>query len=122
MALVSDLMAFGMAGLLADLEGNNAAVSATAAGTSSTDATVLKRGQNFVLMTGTTNDGFRLPVDAPLMKPYFLVAVSGASKVYANTGGTLNGGSADAALSVTANKSAVAIRYSTLGWYLNVSA
>jgi len=122
MALVSDLMAFGMAGQLADLEGNNPSVAATAAGTSSTDATVLKRGQNFVLMTGTTNDGFRLPADAPLMKPYFLVAVSGASKVYPTTGGAWNGGSTDAALSVAANKSAIAIRYSTNGWYFNLSA
>lgn len=122
MALTSDLMAFGMAGALADLEGNNTAVAATAAGTTSVDATVLKQGQNFVLMTGTTNDGFRLPADAPLMKPYFLVAVSGASKVYANTGGKLNNGSADAALSVAANKSAIAVRYGALLWYFNVSA
>lgn len=122
MALTSDLMAFGTAAAVADLEGNNPAASVTAAGSSSTDATVLNRGQNFVLMTGTTNDGFRLPADAPLMKPYFLVAVSGASKVYANTGGKLNNGSADAALSVAANKSAIAIRYGALLWYFNISA
>ena len=122
MPLVSDLMAFGMSGALADLEGTNPSVALSAAGTTTADATVLKRGQNFVLMTGTTSDGFRLPSDAPLMKPYFLVAVSGASKVYPTSGGTWNGGSADAALSVTANKSAIAIRYSTNGWYFNLSA
>ena len=122
MALVSDLMNFGMAAALADLEGQNTATALTATGTSSTDAKVLNRGQNFVLMTGTTNDGFRMPADAPLMKPYFMVAVSGASKIYANTGGTLNGGSTDAAVSVSANKSAILVRYSTLGWSINVSA
>lgn len=123
MALTLDLMAFGLPAALADLEGNNAAASVTAAGTTATDATVLTTGQNLVVLTGTGSDGIKLPAGAALAKPYIISCISGGAKVYPPTSGQLNGGTATTgSITVGANKSAIAIRYSSTGWFFNLSA
>jgi hypothetical protein len=122
-ALVKDLIGVGFADLQANAVGWNPIAAVSAAGTTTTDATVLKKAQNFVNMTATGSDGVRLPADAPLNKPYIIWNGSGSTgKVYPGTGGTLNGGSADAALSLTTLKQAIFIRYSTLGWTYNLTA
>jgi hypothetical protein len=122
-ALVKDLIGAGFAALQANSVGWNPITTVVAAGSATTDATVLKKAQNFVNMTATGADGLRLPADAPLNKPYVIWNGSGSTgKIYPNTGGTLNGGSADAALSLTTLKQVIFIRYSTLGWTYNLTA
>jgi hypothetical protein len=122
MPTAKDLTGLGLPATQSTSLGFSPPVAVTAAGTASTDATVLKTSQNSVLMTGTTNDGIRLPTGMPLMTPYVLVAVSGATKVYPPTGAAFNGGSTDAALSVAANKCAICYRHSTTGCSFNLSA
>ena len=122
-ALVKDLMGTGFADLQANAVGWNPIAAVTAAGSAATDATVLKKAQNFVNMTATGADGIKLPADAPLNKPYVVFNGSGSTGlVYPNTGGNLNGGTTDAALSMTTHKQAIFIRYSTLGWAYNLTA
>ncbi len=122
-ALNKDLMGVGFADSQATAVGWNPIVTVIAAGSAGISATVLKKAQNFVNMTATGADGLRLPADAPLNKPYVVWNGSGSTGlVYPNTGGTLNGGTIDAGLSMTTLKQAIFIRYSTLGWTYNLTA
>lgn len=117
MALTTDLMGVGFAAEQAKLVGQNSISAVTAAGTTTSDATVLKKAQNYVNMTATGSDGIRLPADAALNRPYIVYNGSGSTgKVYPPSSGTLNGGSADGALSLTTLKVAMFIRYSSTGW------
>lgn len=122
MSAAKDLIGLGFPAAQAGSLGFSAPAAVTAAGTTTTDATVLAIAQNNVQMTGTTNDGIRLNTNTPLMVPYVLAAVSGATKVYPPTGAAFNGLSANAAISVPANKAAIILRYSTTGCAFNLSA
>ena len=116
MALTNDLMGLGFPAKQADAIGLNPIAAVTAAGTTTADATVLKKAQNYVNMTASGSDGVRLPTDMPLNKPYFVYNSSGSTGlVYPPTGGTINGGSTNAGLSTATLKFAMFIRYSTTG-------
>jgi len=114
MALANDLMGVGIAGEAAMRLGFSNLAAVTAAGTTTTNATVLKKLQNAVSVTATGVDGIRLPSDAELLSPYLLFNDSGSTcVVYPSTGGTINGG---ASLSLADNKTAIAWRLSTNVW------
>lgn len=112
-----DMMGIGVQAELAKREGWPASAAVTAAGTTTADATVLLKYQRQVIMTATGSDGIRLPATAELMVPYMVTNTSGSTgKVYPPSAGTINGGSADAATSVTTLKTFIAWRYSSTGW------
>ena len=124
MARDVDLMGLGTAAKLAALEGYGAVAAVTAAGTTTADATVIKKAQDFVSMTATGSDGVRLPADAALMKPYIIYNSSGSTGlIYPPTLGTLNGGTATTGtLSLTTLKVAMFMRYSNTGWIFILTA
>lgn len=121
--LAKDMMGVGMPAEFAIREGFPGTSAVTAAGSSTTDATVLVKEQRVVIMTATGADGIRLPSTAELMVPYIVVNTSGSTgKVYPPTSGTLNGAAADAAISVATLKAITCMRYSSTGWVANLSA
>lgn len=122
MTKAADLMALGMAWPLAQAEGfSNIAI--TAAGSTTTDATVCDPQNDVFIMTATGADGIRMNAAVPLLQPIFVTNTSGSiGKVYPATGGNFNGLSTDAAISVGANKCLVLMRYSSTGWLSNLSA
>lgn len=121
--LQRDMMGIGQPAEFSLREGYPGTSAVTAAGTTTTDATVLLKEQRVVLMTATGSDGIRLPATAELMVPYLVVNTSGSTgKVYPPASGTINGGAGDAATSVPTLKSFTAMRYSSTGWLVNLSA
>jgi len=122
MSIAKDLVGVGMPAAFAQLEGFSAVAAVSAAGTTTADATVLKVAQDSVQMTGTGANGIRLPTDMPLMAPYVLSAVSGATLVYPPTGCAFNGLAVNVSISVAANKSAIIYRQSSLNCAFNLSA
>jgi hypothetical protein len=122
MAQTLDLMGYGTPGVVADLLGTNAPSSVTAAGTTTANATILQPGQDMIVLTGTGADGARLHANSAIGIDYYITCITGGAKVYPHTGGTLNGGSADAALTVGANKAAIAKRVSATNWLFILSA
>jgi hypothetical protein len=123
MALDKDLLGVGMPDAQARRVGLTANAAVIAAGTTTTDATVLKKEQKVVTMTATGSDGIRMPSDAELNTPYYIYNSSGSTgKVYPTSGATLNGGAADAALSMTTLKVAILMRLSTNVWIYNLTA
>jgi len=122
MPLTSDLMGIGQPAAQADLLGFNAANPITAAGTTTANATVLTKGQEVIVLTGTGADGVRLAADCPVGCMYLFTCIAGGGIVYPPTGGTFNGLSANTGITIGANKSGIAMRYSNLGWYFNLSA
>lgn len=122
MTSASDLMGLGFAWPLAQAIGLSS-IAITAAGTTTTNATVCDNQNDFFEMTATGADGIRLNAAVPLLTPIFVTNISAsAGNVYPPTGGTFNGLSANTAIAVGANKSAFFIRYSTNGWLSNLSA
>lgn len=114
MSLDKDLMGVGFADKQASNVGMAANLAVTAAGTSSTDATVLGGQNKVVTMTATGADGIRLPATMKLNDPYWVYNSSGSTGiVYPPTGGALNGGSTDAGLSMATKKVAIFMRLST---------
>lgn len=114
MALNTDLMGVGMADSLARRVGLPTQLTVTAAGTTSTDATVFNSQNKVVILSATGSDGIRFPDNTPLNAPFWFFNASGSTgKVYPPTGGAINGGSTDAGLSLTTLKAAVMIRTST---------
>lgn len=122
MTASKDLMGLGFAWPLAQAEGwSNIAI--TAAGSTTTDATVCDAQNDFFVMTATGSDGIRLNGAMPLLQPIVVVNTSGSiGKVYPVSGGNFNGLSTDTAISVGANKSLIVMRYSTTGFQSNLSA
>lgn len=122
MTSAKDLMSLGMAWPLAQAEGfSNVAI--TAAGTTTTDATVCDAQNDVFQLTATGADGIRLNTAWPLLQPVFICNISGSTgKVYPATGGNFNGLSTDGAISVGANKTLIVMRFSTTGWLSNLSA
>lgn len=124
MALTTDMMGVGFPAEQAKLVGFNAIAAVTAAGSSASDGTTLKKAQNFVNMTATGADGIILPADAALNRPYIVYNSSGSTgKVYPPANGTLNGGTATSgSLSLTTLKVAMFMRYSSTGWIFILTA
>lgn len=124
MTLAKDLMGVGMPAEQSTREGWPGTSAVTAAGSTSTDATVLLKEQRVVLMTATGADGVILPSTAELMIPYVVYNSSGSTgKVYPPASGTLNGGTATSgSLSLTTLKTATFWRYSSTGWLFNLTA
>jgi len=118
----TDMMGLGFGWPQAQALGMSS-IAITAAGTTTTDATVCDAQNDFFIMTATGSDGIRLNSAVPLLTPIFVTNTAGsAGKVYPPTSGTFNGLSANASITVGANKSAFFIRYSSTGWLSNLSA
>lgn len=123
MPLSKDFIGVGMPAAFSRLEGYNPAVAVTAAGTTTTDATLLLLAQNWALMTATGSDGVRLPAGTAQLRPHVVSNVSASTGlVYPPTGGNFTGGTTDAAISVPARKTILCWRYSSTGWAYNLSA
>lgn len=95
-----------------------------AAGAAVADATELSGGINVVNdATATTETGVRLPASYPVNVPLFVINTTAvALLVYPNTGGTINGGAANAAKGLVANLSGVYIQYAPGKWGAVLSA
>lgn len=114
--LSKDMMGVGMAAEFATREGFPGLSTVTAAGTTTTDATVLKKAQRVVEMTASGADGVRLPSDAELMVPYIVYAKTGAGKVYPPSGAAFNADTADQSQAVAVNLAAIFYRTGSLTW------
>lgn len=114
--LAKDMMGVGMPAEFASREGFPGLSTVTAAGTTTTDATVLLKAQCVVEMTASGSDGIRLPSDAELMVPYIVYAKTGAGKVYPPTGAAMNADTADQSQTVGLNLAAIFWRTGSLSW------
>lgn len=114
--LAKDMMGVGMAAEFASREGFPSSSAVTAAGTTTSDATVLLKAQRVVVMTASGADGIRLPADAEMMVPYIVTATGGAGKVYPPTGASFNEDTADQSQTVGVNLAAIFYRYGALNW------
>jgi len=113
MTSTSDLLSLGMPAAQALAEGFSS-IAITAAGTTTTDATVCDNQNDVFTMTATGSDGIRINTNWPLLQPIFVLNTSASTgKVYPATGGNFNGGSTDAALSILTHKAALIMRVST---------
>ena len=83
----------------------------TATGTAIGDAAAIVAMSTQV--TGSSNAGVQLPDKEGI---FFIGNVTAATKIYPHTGGTLNGGSANAAVTVGAGKGAICVRQSATNW------
>ena len=91
--------------------------SVTAAGSAQSDAAQLYHGMNVVTGADGTK-GVILPTAVPGMIVYLKGVTSGVLKVYGKTGAAINGGSANAALSLTTGlMPSIFIATSTTQWY-----
>jgi hypothetical protein len=89
----------------------------TAAGSSSTDATVCDAQNNVFTMTASGTDGIRMNSSAPLLTPIIVAnSAAGNGKVYPHTGGTVNGGSTDAGETCNATTVQMWMRVSSTAW------
>ncbi len=124
MVAARNLLSLGVPVEQANQLGLQPIAAVTAAGTTGTDATVLKKQQNYVNMTATGSDGVKLPADADIGVTYVVYNGSGSTgKVYPPTSGTLNGGTATSgSLSLTTLKIAMFWRYSNTGWNFILTA
>lgn len=92
-------------------------IAITAAGTTSTDATVCDNQNKFFILTATGADGIRMNSAVPLLTPIVVSNPSGSNgKVYPPTGGTVNGGSTDAGETIGTTTCQIWIRYSATAW------
>jgi hypothetical protein len=114
--LARDIMGVGMPAEFAVREGYPSVAAVTAAGTTTADATVLKKEQRVVEMTASGSDGVRLPSDAELMVPYIVWAKTGAGKVYPPASGTINADAANESQAIAVNLCAMFMRVSTTAW------
>jgi hypothetical protein len=114
--LSKDMMGVGMPSEFAIRAGYPALATVTAAGTTTSDATVLKKAQRVVEVTGSGSDGVKLPSDAELMVEYIVYAKTGAIKVYPPTGAAFNADTADQSQAVAVNLAAIFWRTGSLTW------
>ena len=122
MAKRSDLLGVGVSPAEATVLGLSSAA-ITAAGSSSTDATVCNNYDNVFILTATGTDGIRLNSSTPLLQPIYITNTSGSNGlVYPATGGNMNGGSTDAAITVGSHKALIVVRISTTVFLSNLSA
>lgn len=123
MALNTDLVGLGMPDALARRVGMPTQIASTAAGSNAATATVLSAQTRIANMTATGADGIRFNDNMPLNTPHYVYNSSGSTgKVYAPTGGNLNGGSTDAGLSLTTLKVAMFLRLTTTLVIYNLTA
>lgn len=90
----------------------------TAAGTATGTATALDKDVSFLnVTTAGSQDGIRFHANTPLGKPIVVFNLAATTaNVYPSTGGAINGGSTDAAVTIAQNKVRVFMRYSTNVW------
>ena len=112
----SDMMGVGMAAEFAIREGFPGVSAVTAAGTTTSDATVLLKEQRVVEATGSGSDGIKLPTTAELMVPYIVYAKTGTLKVYPPTGASFNADTADQSQTIAVNLAAIFYRTGSLAW------
>lgn len=91
----------------------------TAAGTVQGDATALTKTFN-VITTATANQGVKLPTAAAGLLYTVVNGTSVNVKVYPNTSGTLNGGSANAAIDLAAGATHQLVGTSATNWNTQV--
>ncbi len=115
--LAKDMMGLGMPAEISIREGFPGPSAVTAAGTTTTDATVLLKEQRVVVMTASGSDGIRLPATAELMVPYLVTAKTGAGKVYPPSGAAFNEDTADQSQTVGLNLCAIFWRTGSLTWF-----
>ena len=118
MTLVSELMARGMPAGQAELVAQDAVTTPqTATGSTQTDAFPIV-SKFTIFGTTASNTGALLPARGRV-----LIVNSGANplKVYPPVGGNINGGSTNAAFSLTNAKSAI-FESNGLTWFANMSA
>lgn len=132
MAKIDDLMGLGTAPALADVIANENASSSTgrtvstgltATGTTIADALQLVSVIN-VVGTAAASTGVKLPPNIPI-GGLVVVQNNGANalNVFPHTAsGTLNGGSAGAAVTTAAAAGALIFRLSATDWYVTVTA
>jgi len=116
MPLASVLLGSGIPDLAARRLGQSALQSVTAAGTTTSDATVLKKAQNLVALTASGSDGARLPADAENGDFYIIYAVSGNGKVYPPSGHAFNGDTADQSQAIAQNLCALFMKTGSTSW------
>lgn len=124
MPLAKDLMQVGIPDQAALRLGFTTA-SVTAAGTTSSDATVLLKMQNLVLLTvGASTPGVKLPADAELGVPYFIGNISNnAGAVYPPALGQINGDTVTTGgVPLTARGTTICVRVDTVNWIAIVGA
>jgi hypothetical protein len=91
------------------------ASSITAAGTIQGDATALTKTYN-VVATATADQGVKLPTAASGLVYNVINATSVSIKLYPNTSGTINSGTANAAINIPAGTSAQLVGTSSSNW------
>ena len=116
MTKASDMLGLGFPWPQAQALGlSNKAI--TAAGTTSTDATVCDAQNSVFIMTASGSDGIRMNSAVPLLTPIFVGnTAAGNGKVYPHTGGTVNSGSTDAGETCNATTVQMWIRISSTAW------
>lgn len=117
MPLATSLMGVGLPAEQASRIGFPGVSTITAAGTTTTDATVLTKEQRVIEMTASGSDGVRLPAAAGLMEPYIIWAKTGTGKVYPPSGGSINADTADQSQTIAVNLCALFMRTSTNAWF-----
>lgn len=123
MALQSDLVGAGLYPLQAELLGY---VIETTAGVGTTQAAGAIIGPEKLMTRGTTAGGataFTLSASMPLASPfYFTNTTATAALLFPPTSGIINGGSANASVSVPQNMTLTIIRHSTTAFVVTLSA
>lgn len=121
MASAAELIGLGEAPKLAGLIGNVPSAK-SGVGTAQSGATPITT--NFtVLTTASGQTAFLLPTVPAGSGPYIMSnANSDTALVYPPTGGTIQGGSANAAFSVAQNKTAMFFKTSATAWVVNLTA
>lgn len=121
MASKKDLVGLGIASILANRIGFDSETATAAGSSSSANATVIHPTANFVkLTTAGGADSIRFNDAWPLGQFVVLYNLgSTTGQIYPPTGGTMNGGSTDAAVTLAQNKARIFMRYNTtdvLSW------
>jgi hypothetical protein len=118
MALVGNLIQVGIQPEAAKRLGYTVA-SATAAGSSNTDATAIGKAATLVLVSTTgASQGVKLPSDAELGVPYVLGNItSTAALIYPPASGQINGDTASTGtVPLTARGTTICIRVDNTNW------
>jgi hypothetical protein len=116
------LMGLGMPGQLARRIGANV-VDKSGVGTAQVGGTALSVGEYTLLTTASGQTAFVLPADAALGDEVPVYnTTSTAALVFPPTSGTINGGSADASVSLAQNKVACFKKISATNWASGLTA
>jgi len=116
MTKTQDMMGLGFSWPQAQALGDTS-VTITAAGTTSTDATVCNAQNTVFIMTASGSDGVRMNSAVPLLTQIWVCnTAAGNGKVYPHTGGKVNGGSTDAAETCNATTVQIWQRINSTDW------